>query len=328
MKIKLVSESAKNAVQAASDEVAKKLLALDKKNEKLRKELKNLPLKSSKTIQGVLKKAIADNEKTKKSVADDLFFENLEKQVDLKEKEFEKISVPALETIQKMILKSPQPNSTVFLALSKLAADFELERGKARKKQEKIKSANSNVSDDILEKIVWLEEMEDVAKFFQKMQSSVLKAIAATKSKDNIKVSNDYPKRRERSKLAPLCVSSSNSEFSGAFNFLGRGDQIMEMASMFVSDAKNHYNLGVEILGGSPKKIEDARSMDTASRDGINDSVWEFVSETIYDKDIFGPKALKEHREKVQREEAAKAKAELKKAIGDVGHKVSRKRKM
>lgn len=140
--------------------------------------------------------------------------------------------------------------------------------------------------------------------------------------KDDLKVSNAFPLKTTRAPLAQKCIESSRSELSGAWGFLEEGDDL-SMLAMFVSDAFNHYNLGVEILHGDPKKIDKASSMDTASRDGIDEDVWDFVSIKIYDKDIFGPKTLLAHQQKVKEQEAKKLKNTMKKHIGDTTGKRS-----
>jgi hypothetical protein len=49
------------------------------------------------------------------------------------------------------------------------------------------------------------------------------------------------------------------------------------MVAMCFGDMNTHVQLGVAILSGNETKIDNAASMDTACRDGLDDKVWDFV---------------------------------------------------
>lgn len=148
------------------------------------------------------------------------------------------------------------------------------------------------------------------------------------KSTDNIEVNDQYPLVTRRAKLAQLCVKSAREEWASSINFVDDFFDGVDMMSMFISDARNHYNLGIQILHGSPQSIEAARSMDTASRDGIPEAVWDFASEEIYDNKVFGPKALKIHRQKVLEQNAQKLNRKITKEIGAPEGRKSARRKI
>lgn len=78
------------------------------------------------------------------------------------------------------------------------------------------------------------------------------------------------PARRTR--LARLCIRSGLDEGQGALEW-----EELNMIAMCFDDQLTHFRLAEALLDGDPKKIEDKASMDTATRENLDNRVWDFV---------------------------------------------------
>ena len=316
---KHITTVAQGVLNAASDAVDKKIGAVSKKVERLQKDLdtaKKAKLGAS-AIQGI-KEHMKEHKILLAYLHEQGVSDAVSAQLSKWEKGHAKTNTVLIDAIDALIAKGM--NKTVYQELATLKNDFSQFEKMTSAQDKKIEKSNAKTPAGLLKKIVALDQAVRQHEFFEQTRDRVLQVKVL--SKDNIPPSNDYPMVRIRQKLANNCVKTSREELSGAHGFVGDDDGF-GMFSMYVFDAFNHYKLGVELLGGDPKKIEDASYMDTASREGIDKDVWEFASSTIYDKTIFGPKALKEHRQKVLEQNARKLNNCLSKEVGDITSKSS-----
>lgn len=315
---KHISNETKELLIGVQEKVEKKSALLDKKIERQNKDIDQAKkAKLSAKAINILKTDLKDTQKYKKFLANEGTAEILEQDTLKLRKEHCKSARKAFNAIDKLIGKTL--NATVATELDNLKATFVQYEEQEKKTIKKIQNANQKTNNNasVLEKIIEVELVLSQQQFLDNIaaQVSAIKVLA----KDNLAASNAFPLRTERAKLAPRCVQTAHDELSGADGFINENDDLeslMGMYSMFVSDARNHYHLGVEMLHGDPKKIDDAGDMDTASREGIDDGVYEFTRETIYDKDVFGKKAMEEHKEKVRLQDAQKLNKTIHKAIG------------
>ena len=123
-------------------------------------------------------------------------------------------------------------------------------------------------------------------------------AVKLNKLGDKLLVSNDdrlsasecYTLAPKRESLAKKCFASALTEGRGAADW----DDELGMVAMCFSDMFTHMKLAKALLDGNPKKIDQASSMDTATRDNLPNAVWDFVRGDGIEKieSIAPPKSL------------------------------------
>lgn len=304
-----ISSETKAVLRDVEEKMEKKSVALEKKIAKLKKDLAAAKThKLSKVAQKALELDLNSAKQSHKNLLKMGFEELLHLEVDKRSKSHEKILKDMIKKVDTLF--DHKLNSTVFKCLCDLSNFFEKSHKKERQMEVAIKTANPGLSE-----LVIVLEMFDVQKIMCQDIENKLSGLQI-KSAENITVNDQYPLVTRRAQLAPLCVKSAREEWSSSLNYVDEFFDGVEMMSIFICDARNHYNLGVQILHGSPQSIEAARSMDTASRDGIPEKVWDFARDDIYDKDVFGPKALKIHRQKMLEKNAVKLNKKIHKEIG------------
>ncbi len=316
-----ISSETKAVLALVEEKMEKKNTALDKKIAQLKKDLAAAKKhKLSKTAQKALEFDLHNSKQTQKNLLKTGFEELLRSEVDKKSHAKEKVLKDMIKKVD--VLFNHKLNPTVFKCLCDLSNMFKKINDKEKQTEKVIKKANPQMPSNIAELVVIL----DIFEIQKNMCTDVENKLSGLqiKSTDNVEVNDQYPLVTRRAKLAQLCVKSAREEWASSINFVDDFFDGVDMMSMFISDARNHYNLGIQILHGSPQSIEAARSMDTASRDGIPESVWDFASEDIYDNKVFGPKALKIHRQKVLEQNAQKLNRKIHKEIGaPVGRKAT-----
>lgn len=272
--------------------------------------------------------SIAQNIKNSKEMQKSLLKTGLGHLLEAEVHQVEEIHVKTFEKVYNQIdqLIGTKPNAVVFQHLKNLSALFSKAEEKETAHRNTIKSANSSLEQGLLENMIALENFNNQKILFD----NILNTLSGVKisSQTALAVNDEYPLMRRRAQLANLCVETARNEWSESMGFTHELSEGLNMVSMLLSDAVRHYNLGVQILNGSPKKIEAARSMDTASRECIHEDVWDFATDTIYDRDIFGDKALKAHREKLTHQKARQLNKKIHKNIGPVVAGKSAARKM
>ena len=216
-------------------------------------------------------------------------------------------------------------NASVHQSLRTLAHHCKQYAQQERHRDQEITSSNPDVPILVLNELIALDASVRAGQWYQDILSQ-LSAIKAP-AHDNLDVNEDFPMRAERAAWALKCVASACGEVRNALSFL-TDDMRVRMVSMFINDAFNHYNLGVAVLGGDPKQINHASTMDTASREGLDKEVWEFVSQTIFDRAVFGPQALEAHRQKVLEEKARAFNDVLSQEVGGAPQKSTPPRKI
>ena len=315
---KNIQAKTQEMLEEIQEKLAKKDQSSQKKIEKLKKDLKEAQkAKLSLKTQNLIKEEIKSTQHFQKHLQTEGMMDLIGEKCESLTRGQEKILKQMFFGMDALIAKGL--NEGVYQKLNLLDNMFESYSTKIKADHKKIIKSNKSASTPASGAVADLDTTISMQQFCQ----DVLNELSSFKfsTKDNLQASNMFPLKNERAKLAPKCVASARSELRGALNFLGDGEESPSMFAMFVSDAFNHYNLGVQILKGDPKEIDNASSMDTASRDGINGDVWDFCSETIYDPDIFGRKALKEHLEQVKIQEAKKLKRSINRAVGDTSKK-------
>lgn len=313
-----ISSETQNMLETLEKKVENQIVALDEKLVQLKRDLAGA---KKHKLSALAQDAIATKMTDTKAMQKTLLKEGV---MEIIGQEIEKIQALHGKRLAKIATKidsmiNTKPNSTVFKHLTALAHMFQKYEDKEKTARETIEKANGKLHRDVLEQVVVLE-MFTIQKSLFDNTEKFLSSIKINVS-DNIAPNDQYPLLARRKKYADLCVQSARQEWNGVWGFSEELSEGLSMAAMFISDARNHYNLAIEILNGSPSKIEDARSMDTSSRDGIHEDVWEFVTEDIYDGDVFGSKALKTHRQKITEQKAKKLNTKIHKEIGAAGRK-------
>lgn len=317
---KLSSET-KAVLALVEEKMEKKSTSLEAKIAKLKKDVTAAKThKLSKVAQKALDLDLSNAKQSQKNLLKMGFEELLRSEVDKRSKSHEKILKDMIKKVDALF--DHKLNSTVFKCLCDLSNSFKKAQEKERQLETAIKKANPGLS----ELAVALEIFEFQKSICQDVESKL--SGLQIKSADNMVANDQYPLITRRAQLAQLCVKSAREEWRSSLDYVDNFFDSMEMMSMFISDARNHYNLGVQILHGSPQSIEAARSMDTASRDGIPEKVWDFASEDIYDNTVFGPKALKVHRQKVLEKNALKLNKKIHKEVGVVEGRKNATRKI
>lgn len=120
-------------------------------------------------------------------------------------------------------------------------------------------------------------------------------------SQNKILVNEEYTHVEKRQSMA-------KSQWNTAIDIIKDGAQCWgeepHMFLMYLTDSRDHMTLGYELLCGDPKKIDEATSMDTASREQMSNAVWSWTQNVLHDtykKDEF---LIKSRKEKAQLEEA------------------------
>lgn len=109
-----------------------------------------------------------------------------------------------------------------------------------------------------------------LAPFIKRIEAANTKLLSS--SPTPLEVNEDYPQPSRRARLAQRCFNSSLREARQARDWTAP-----DMIALCFSDMKSHLDLGLAILHGDPEKIHQASLMDTACRDGVPQSAWEFV---------------------------------------------------
>lgn len=320
-----ISSETKAVLALVEEKMEKKNAVLEKKIAQLKKDLAAAKKhKLSKTAQKSLEFDLQNSKQAQKNLLKTGFEELLSSEVDKKSHAKEKILKDMIKKVDSLF--NHKLNATVFKGLCDLSNMFKKINDKEKQTEKVIKKSNPQMPSNIAELVVIL----DIFEIQKNMCTDVENKLSGLqiKSTDNIEVNDQYPLVTRRAKLAQLCVKSAREEWASSINFVDDFFDGVDMMSMFISDARNHYNLGIQILHGSPQSIEAARSMDTASRDGIPEAVWDFASEEIYDNKVFGPKALKIHRQKVLEQNAQKLNRKITKEIGAPEGRKSARRKI
>lgn len=313
MSFNKISSTTKDVLNSVEEKVQKQSASLDKKIAQLKTDFTAAKKhKLSKTAQNSLEKNLKNMRLSQKNLLKSGIEQELKSEVDKKSLVQEKIVKDLIKKVD--VLLNYRLNKTAFKLLSELSGIFKKTDDKEQKVEKVVKQSNPHMSSAVAELVVILEIFEIQKNMFKEVETKLSGVKIA--SADNISVNDQYPLIRTRARLAQLCVESARGEWLNSVNHVDTLFEGMAMMSMFLSDARNHYNLGVQILHGSPQSIESARSMDTASRDGIDEDVWDFASEKIYENNIFGAKALKVHRQKVLEQNAQKLNAKIQKEIG------------
>lgn len=91
-----------------------------------------------------------------------------------------------------------------------------------------------------------------------------------------LEASGGYSLGAKRMSLAKKCLGTGLSVGSNAEDW---GE--IDMVSLCFADMNTHMKLGVALLGGNATKIEEASNMDTGCRDGLDEKVWDFVSNDL-----------------------------------------------
>lgn len=309
MPYKKISSETKAVLTLVEEKLEKKSASLESKIAKLKKDVTSAKThKLSKVAQKALELDLSNAKQLQKNLLKMGFEELLRSEVDKRSKSHEKVLKDMVKKVDTLF--DHKLNTTVFKCLCDLSNFFKKACEKEKQMEASIKKANPSLS----ELAVVLEMFEAQKIMCQDIETKL--SGLQIKSADNIVVNDQYPLITRRAQLAQLCVKSAREEWGSALDYVDDFFDNMEMMSMFISDARNHYNLGVQILHGSPQSIEAARSMDTASRDGIPEKVWDFARDEIYDNDVFGPKALKIHRQKILEKNALKLNKKIHKEIG------------
>lgn len=308
-----ISSETKAVLTLIEDTMENKSASLEKKIAALKKDLTAAKKhKLSKTAQKSLELDLKNAKHAQKNLLKTGFKEILNSEVDRKARTKEKVLKNMIKKVDTLF--DHKLNTTVFKCLCELSNFLKKANDKEQKLEDIIKKANPQMDSDVAELVVALEVFGLQEKMCKDVESKL--SGLKIKSLDNIAVNDQYPLITRRSKLAQLCVKSAREEWASSTDYVDTFFDVMEMMSMFICDARNHYNLGVQILHGSPQSIEAARSMDTASRDGIPEDVWGFARDDIYDNEVFGPKALKIHRQKMLEKTAVKLNKKIHKEIG------------
>lgn len=308
-----ISGETKAVLALIEEKMEKKSTALEKKVVQLKKDIElGKKAKLSKTAISHLEADI----KSAKLAQKELFKNGLEQALQQEVDKQSKKQALAVKTLAKKVdsLINNKLNATVLKSLNDLVKMFNAAQTLEQKTADTVQNSNAHLSQSVRDNLQVLEFFRIQRKVFEDVEQKI--AGIKISSSSYIKVNDQYPLIARRTKLAPLCVQSAREEWGAVSKFADDLFEGLDMVAMFISDARNHYNLGVEMLNGDPKKIEDARSMDTASRDGIPSNVWELVAEDIYDNEVFGSKALKLHRQKVLEQNAQKLNRKIHKEIG------------
>jgi len=304
-----ISSETKSVLAVVEDKMEKNSAGLEKKIAQLKKDLTAAKKRSlAKTALKSLELSLSETKQAQKNLLKTGFEELLRSEVDKKSKLHEKMLKNMIKKVDALF--DHKLNATVFKCLCDLSNFLTKANEKERQMQTSIKKANPGIS----ELVIVLEIFASQNNICQNVENKL--SGLQIKNADNFSVNDQYPLITRRAQLAPLCVKSAREEWSSSLDYVDDFFDNMDMMSMFISDARNHYNLGVQILHGSPQSIEAARSMDTASRDGIPEKVWDFARDEIYDNTVFGPKALKAHRQKILEKNAQKLNRKIHKEIG------------
>lgn len=304
-----ISSETKAVLTLVEEKLGKNSAGLDKKIATLKKDLTAAKHnKVSKVAQKSLELELDNVKRARKNLLKNGFEELLDLEVKKRSKSHEKILKDMIKKVDALF--DHKLNSTVFKCLCDLSNFLTKVNEKEMQMEAAIKKANPGLS----ELVVVLEIFEAQKKTCQEVENTL--SGLQIKNTENLLVNDQYPLITRRAQLAQLCVKTAREEWGSSLNYVDDFFDSMDMMSMFMSDARNHYNLGVQILHGSPQSIEAARSMDTASRDGIDENVWKFARDEIYDNDVFGPKALKVHRQKILEKNALKLNKKIHKEIG------------
>ena len=116
-----------------------------------------------------------------------------------------------------------------------------------------------------------------------------IKALAPTRRKlekatENFKASGNTPLEAsesytlaaKRQTLAKKCLGTGISQAENAVDW-----NEIEMVALCFSDMNTHVQLGVALLSGNTTRIDEASSMDTGCRDGVDWKVWEMVTDGL-----------------------------------------------
>lgn len=313
-----ISSETQNMLDSLEKKVENQIVELDEKLVQLKRDLAGAKKhKLSALAQDAIVAKITDSKNLQKNLLKEGVTEAIGQEI-------EKIQALHWKRIAKIVpqidsMINGKPNTTVFKHLTTLANMFQKAEDKEKAVGEAILKSNGKLSGRLLDQVIVLE-MFAVQKTLFDSTDKFLSSVKINLS-DNIVPNDQYPLLARRKKYANLCIQSAREEWNGVWGFSEELSEGLGMPSMFIADARNHYNLAIEILNGSPSKIEAARSMDTSSRDGIHEDVWDFITEDIYDSDVFGPKALKAHRQKVTEQKARMLNTKIHKEIGPVGRK-------
>lgn len=97
--------------------------------------------------------------------------------------------------------------------------------------------------------------------------------VAFLSSKDKpLAASKDYDLVDKRETLARQCLATGLRQGARAKTW-----DTVEMAGVAFADMHSHFKLGVAILGGDIKKIDQAGNMDTVCREELTEAVWKFA---------------------------------------------------
>lgn len=216
-------------------------------------------------------------------------------------------------------------STTVHTHLKHLDGLFEQQQNNDTRLEDGVRNSNKGLPSDVVRLVIDVERLCAQTTFFEQIQRYV--SAVEVPADTFIKASEEYPLRAQRARLARRCLSSSRSEWGNCENFVEETDK-MPMFAMFMGDALTHYELGLALLNGTPKTIQQASSMDTATRDALNERVWDFVCETLNDTAIFGPQAMAVHRTKLEDHNAHKQRRAIAQALNVPASPLSIKRKM
>lgn len=184
----------------------------------------------------------------------------------------------SLVRIKNTLLKQlrPQINEEDAFVLQEMASVLEKGEKEIDRKVNAlaVKNPAKNASErDILSRVQNFEShvlyLDLVKKAEEKLQSLL------TTKKTPVASSPDYPYQKKRATLSNQCAVSAKKMIQNEHGYAEEGS--VSMFSVFVSDARDHYKVGLALLEGDPRKIDNATSLDTASREELSDDVWSFV---------------------------------------------------
>lgn len=232
--------------------------------------------KSVKTLTRILDGAKGEERKVIKALLDKLA-PGVEAQKKIEQREREQGQVSALveattasvlDRIAVMQKRGLRP-STLHYATRVVAAFQEAEKSVEAAVAAKAKAAGKKNS---FNTELTLEEMQ--AAGMNKLARQLTKLGEAFDAARDmpLPVSDKYTLADKRATLAKRCFASALSEGRGAKKW----DEL-DMVAMCFNDMLTHMKLGAAILEGNPRKIDQASSMDTATRDAMHQTVWEFT---------------------------------------------------